>query len=290
MTEYSVKEIVEFVASFLVDRTGNDIFDKWREKRKIERILKEDRKNIKRIFYAVDNSDLYNLIEEFIMFSAFKETFFYSSMDLTIMQEEILWQKFADYIQKETGDSYINTEYREKIIRCLNLHNKAINNIIMDEKDTIQTKMIQRQHNSLEDSLNYIINTLNTDTRLQDKDDELSFSIEQLDMIIKSYRFDINQLRKLQTLSICGAMIILLFMSIFVPLSLKYVENVYSIIVMFLFLSVIILLFLIFWKYISRKLEILEHRMRRMRDSLWEIHFKLYKNQIKNKYIRKEKL
>lgn len=282
------KEVIKFIASFLVDTTGNEIFEKLKSKRKISKILKEDNKNIKRIFYTVDNSDLYNLIEEFILFSAFKDATFYSSMDLTIDQEEKLWEKFSDFIKTERGENYVNGEYREKIIRCINLHNKAINSIIIDEQGNFQMKMMQRHHNSIKDSLNYIINTLNTETKLQDDDDELNFSVEQLEMIMKSYRYDINQLRRIQILAICGTMMILLLMSISIPFSIKSVNNFNPTVIMLLFLLVAVLLLLVFWRHVTIQLRELEIQMEEIRQSLWNIHFKLYENQIATNYMGKK--
>lgn len=279
-----IKEVIEFIAAFLVDATGNEIFEKCKAKRKISKILKEDNKNIKRIFYEVDNSDLYNLIEEFILFVAFKEVSFYSSINLTMEQEENLWEEFSNFIRKETGDSYVNGNYKNKIIKCINLHNEAINSIIMDDQGKLHMKVMQSQHKVIKDSLNHIIDTLNTETKLQEEDDELSFSVEQLEMIMKSYRFDINQLRKMQIISICGAMLILTFISIIVPLSLHNVENIYSIIIMILFFAVVFVLLFVFWKYISLRLQKFEKQVEDMRNLLWEVHFILYRNQIEKRY------
>lgn len=58
------KKVIDFIASLLVDVTGNEIFEKLKAKRKISKILKEDQKNINRIFYTVNKSDLHNLIEQ----------------------------------------------------------------------------------------------------------------------------------------------------------------------------------------------------------------------------------
>ena len=281
------KEVIQFIAAFLVDTTGNEIFEKWKEKRKISQILKEDNKNIKRIFYTIDNSDLYNLVEEFIMYSAFKEVSFYSPMDLTIEQEEKLWEEFSNFIKRESKENYVNGKYRDKIIKCINLHNKAINSIIIDAQGNFQMKMMQNQHQSIKDSLNYIINTLNTETKLQDKNDELNFSAEQLEMIMKSYRFDINQFRRIQILTICGTMMILLVMSIFIPLSIKSVNNSNSTVIMFLFLLMAVLLLLLFWRQVTIKLGRLEIQMEEIRQLLWNIHFKLYENQIETNYMGK---
>lgn len=281
--EVRTKEVIEFIASFLVDATGNEIFEKWKVKRKIFKILEEDKKNIRRIFYTVDNSDLYNLVEEFILHYAFKEVSFYSAVNLTAEQEEKLWIKFGDFIKKEMGSNWVDNTCKEKIIKCVNLHNKAINSIIMDPPDIFHMKMLQTQNKAINESLNHIIDTLNTETKLQDEDDELNFFVEQLEMIMKSYRFDINHFRRIQIVSICGAMVILLFMSIFIPLSLEHIINIYPIIIMSLFFIIVVVLLLIFWIYISLKSQKIENHMEAMRVLLWEIHFKIYKKQIDKK-------
>lgn len=280
MMDKRFKEVVDFVAAFLVETTENEIFVKWKEKRKISRILKDDSKNIKRIFFTIDNSDLYNFIEEFILFTAFKEVSFYSPFDLTMEQEENLWKKFSDFIKSETGDGYVNGEYKKKIIQCVNLHNRAIDNIIMDSKDVIHMKVIQKHHDAIRDSLNGIVNTLNTETKLQDENDELDFSVEQMEMIMKSYRYDLNQLRKMQIVSICGAVGLLLFISAFIPLSLRYVSNRYTIEAIFLFFIIVVVLNLVYWSHITIQAINVGKKIEEMRGALWELHFELYRSQI----------
>lgn len=283
--------VVEFIVAFLIDRTGNEFFDKWYERRKIKRILSEDSRNIKRIFYTIEGTDLYNLVEEFIIFSAFIEATYYSPAKLTEEQADRLWKSFKEYIHKETGDTYIEESYRNRIIECINLHNEAINNIIMDTKSGMQFKFIKAQNESIEDLLKCVINTLNTETRLQDKEVELDFGIEQLESIMKSYRFDINQLRRTQVISMCGTTLIILLMSISIPLSLKFVENSYAIYFIFLFFAFVGSLLISYWRYISRKLYGLEKTMEEIRYSVWQLHYALYKSQLEeiyeNYYIQK---
>lgn len=289
MNKDSVDEIVDIIVTFLIDRTGNEIFDKWKERRKIRGILKEDSKNIKRIFNISEHSDLYNVIEEFIMSNAFTETIFYSAMRLTFEQENELWERFKKRVSREMPDTYVDLNYKNKIVRCVNLHNEALNKVIMDDKSRLHMKVMQKQHESIENSLNSIIDMLNPNTELQAEDMELGFGVEQLDSIMKSYRFDINLLRKSQNLSVCGSMIILLLMAICVPWSLRYIESVSTIVIMFVFLGLILLILLIFWRYISIELKRLICISDQMRKSLWDIHFELYMYRIQNKYMLENK-
>lgn len=50
MDKKRTKEVVEFIISFLIEQTGNDFFDKWKERKKVEKVLKDDSENIKRVF------------------------------------------------------------------------------------------------------------------------------------------------------------------------------------------------------------------------------------------------
>lgn len=293
MTIKDTKEVVEFIASFLLDRTGNEIFDKAKEKKRIKKVLKKDGENIKRIFFTIHNSDLYNLIEEFIIFSAFKDPIFYSPMNLTEKQEEDLWEEFAKYLEKENGTKIfeIDKSYKDKIIKCINLHNESLNNIILSDNDKIQMKMIVKQNHTLEKSLrNTIIDTLNTETRLQENDDELNFVIEELECIMKSYRFDINQLRRFQLLCMCAAMLILLILTISIPLSLKFITNPDALLITVFLLFIFALIVFFFWCNISPKLRRLESDLEGMRNGLVSIHMQIYSNLVENRYMCKKNI
>ena len=210
-------------------------------------------------------------------------------MNLTEGQEEKLWEKFQCYFENENGTKNfeMNKSYREKIVRCINLHNEAINKIIMDDKSSLHIKMMQKQHESIEYSLSRIIDTLNTDTKLQDSDDELNFAVEQIESIMKSYRFDINQLRKIQIFCICGSLLVLLAMAVSVPLSLKNTGSIYAICIMLMFFVVFVIMIFVYWKNIAEKLKRLENSLEKIRNELIDFHSKIYYEMINNKYIRK---
>lgn len=290
MKNKALGEVVEFILSFLIDRTGNEVFEKLKEKRKIIKLLKEDRKNIKQIFYVVNDSEMYILIEEFIMYHVLKMKEFYAVMNLTEEQENRLWDMFREYVIKERGGEYVNPEYKERIIRCVNLHNEAINNMVMDEKSKIHIKWQQKQNESIENRLEQITNILNTETKLQEEDTELEFTTIQLESIMKSYRYDINQLRKHQMVCIYGAVIVLVLMTVFMPISLNNIENMYGMYVMAVLFLTVIFIIVLFGINNFRKLRMVEKDMDRARDVMWRIHYDLYENQINCKYKVFEKI
>ena len=154
----------------------------------------------------------------------------------------------------------------------------------MDNKTQIHIKMMHRQNEIVNKLLYDIINTLNTNTKLQDEDDELNFIVEQLESIIKSYRYDVNQLRKMQLFSMFGAVLILLFMGIFIPISLKEMGNFYPAAIMAMFLVVVFILLFIFWEHLSKKVSVLEKKLEEIREALWNIHFVCYQNKVENRF------
>lgn len=83
MNNIDQKEVVNTIIDFLLSTTGNEIFKSWQEKAKIKKIIKKDRKNIKCLFYANTETELFKLTEQFIILHAFKNATFYSPSDLT---------------------------------------------------------------------------------------------------------------------------------------------------------------------------------------------------------------
>ena len=48
MDKKRTKEVVEFIISFLIEQTGNVFFDKWKERKKVVKVLKDE----KSFFYS----------------------------------------------------------------------------------------------------------------------------------------------------------------------------------------------------------------------------------------------
>lgn len=285
---YEIKEVIEFIVSFLIDKTGNEIFDKLKEKKKIEKLLNEDKKNIKKIFCTIDNSDLYNLVEQFIIYSAFKDPVFYSPMKLTEEQENKLWNSFKDFYKKENyiRDFDINISYKYKITRCVNLHNESINNIILSNQSKFHINVMQKQHEKIENLLYTIIDTLKTEVNFSDNDDDgLNFAVEQLECILKSYRFDISYNSILQTLYIVGLILLMSFIISFILLSYDFNRSIFKIpiyvLIVFFSFGGIIFSFLI---KVRLRLDILERHMEKIRERLCNFHIKIYLKILENKY------
>ena len=157
----------------------------------------------------------------------------------------------------------------------------------MDEKSKVQLKVMPNEYEIINKSLNKIIDTLNTETSLQEENNKLGLIVTQIESIMKSYRFDINQLRKIQIFCICGSLLVLLAMAVSVPLSLKNTGSIYAICIMLMFFVVFVIMIFVYWKNIAEKLKRLENSLEKIRNELIDFHSKIYYEMINNKYIRK---
>lgn len=286
MNEKRIKNITKFISAFLIERTGNDTFDEWYEKRKISKILKEDSKNIEKYFYTYKSADLYNLVEEYMMYNVFKEANFYSSKKLNEEQENRLWDDFSNYMRRENLSNYIDNAFKEKIIRCVNLHNEAISTIILDARSRFRMQTAEKQHEYIKRQLKQMeenINTLNLNTRTQDHDEKLDFFIEQMESIMKSYRYDINQLRRRIKFIFCCLFFIITVLFTYLVLNYNNITD-QMIWIIILVLNIICILIHYFVRFRNGRLYHLEEELDEMRRSVWKLHYSLYENQITNKY------
>lgn len=280
-----IEKALDLVVGFIIDYTGNTVFELWTEKRKIKKILKQDKKNIEKFFKVKEYSDLYNLIEQFIMFEAFKEPEFYSPFRLISKQEDELWHRFEMFIYNELGKEVTADNYKTNLIRCINNHNEAISKVMIDSGSVFQMKVNEKRYNSIHNLLNQIVDTLDVDTRLQEGNDELSFLVEQIESIMKSYRMDINWFRRMQIINVLFTMTTLFLMVISVPVSLEYIGNRNAFPLMFIYLIVILLIFLVIGIYLSKRLDKLEKTMEDVRQNLLKLHMDSYTKQMKQEKI-----
>lgn len=281
MDKIDVKEVVNTIIGFLLSITGNEISKSWLEKAKIKKIIKKDRKNIKCLFYANTETELFKLTEQFIILQAFKNTTFYSPSDLTESEENELWESFKNFLNKEQGNyqSEVNPDFKQKIIQCINLHNKEINKIILELQQELPLKKLHKDHEAITDKLNDIIDTLNINAQLCNEDSGLEFVICQIESILKSYRVDIDQLRKQQLLFISLVILSLLIIVFAFPIYFKHLSNNMngvSVVVIFYLIFLIISFF--FVRSISQKLHLLETEMYNMRKELSCFHSRTYSN------------
>lgn len=271
------EKVIDLIINTLIEVSKNEITDNTTTRLKVEKILNSDKKYIHYQFKKIsDDKNMYNLIEDFLILSAFPNKSFYSPEILTTTQEDMAWDEFRNYIKTSIGDTYVNTKFKSLIILCINMHNKNINDKILDKKSVFEMIFFSKKFEEINKQFNEMFNYLNTYTRAQEDDIELDFFIDQLTSIINSYRFDIGQLRKQQNIIILFTIIIILAMSIVIPFSFKYMDN-FSVLLIIVIFFVAIATTSIFWAtMISSKLSRIENEMEKARSHLLNSHMAIY--------------
>lgn len=163
--------VAETIASFLAERTGNNIFDKASGRRKIKKVLKEDLRYIQHTFLGV-TEELFQLTEQYLITCVFNDSYYYSVSHISSLQEKHLWTGFRDYLKTEYRDflSHIDGDYKEKLTLCVNRHNEALNRIVFSDKEQFQNSIAQGYHQTIMDYMQAMSDTLNESTDVQEED------------------------------------------------------------------------------------------------------------------------
>jgi len=285
MTFMNLKPVVDFIVNLLIDIKKDDIYDSWKYRRKIKSVLKSDIKNINRIFLDVKIDDkMFDLINDFLIGTIFIDKSFYYPTELTAEQENKALEMFQERIKKSLGDSYVKPDYKKVIIKCINLHNKTVTDILMSFESTLQMNVMQMNYKSIEQELNKIFGALNTNTRIQNDDDELDFLVLQLESVMKSYMLDIKQLRKQEIFIFICLTIVILTICIVPTHFINYIENfiseIYICIIVMFFVTVVIYKLL----KIFKKLNYLENKFEDHRRCLFAKHLYYYDGTLRKKF------
>lgn len=269
-----LKPVVDFIVNLLIDIKKDDIYDSWKCRRKIKSVLKSDIKNINRIFLDVKIDDkMFDLINDFLIGTIFIDKSFYYPAELTAEQENKVLEMFQERVKTSLGDSYVKPDYKKIIIKCINSHNKTVTDILMSYESTLQMNVMQINHKSIEQELNKIFGALNTNTRIQDNDDELDFLVLQLESIMKSYMFDIKQLRKQKIFIYICLTVVVLTLCITSNRFTNYEENIINICLYIILYALTVA----FWLYeIKERLHDLEKTFEKNRKSLFDTHLEYY--------------
>lgn len=286
-----IRDGINFIISSIADRTGNNFFGSKSERNKIKKIIFKDRKNIQKYFNVKKDTELYNLVEQFIIYTVHQKGEFFSTNHLSAEEENNLWKSLCDYLRSQNNDKYINLEYKDKIIKCVNEHNALLSEIFLDEQSKIHIKMMTERENKMEKNIKdeihgikKIINTLDTETFLQMEDEEIDFSIAQLESIMQSYRYDIVQLRKQKNI-VMIALISAIFLGMFLFVICFPISEFDLDYIMLILMIMFNIIFFVgnYTQYGNRRLSYLENQLEKMRLDMWKLNYNLYKNKISNK-------
>ena len=201
-------------------------------------------------------------------------------------KEDELWDNFKKYVSREIADKYIDISYKERIIRCVNLHNEAINTILLDQQNNLQLKLVQKQHDNIEYMLKNIIDTLDKNCEYLDEEKGVEYAISQLESIMKSCRYDLWQLRKKEISYWIECLLGFSLLILAVALSEGRISFLLFIII-FIILGTIIFALLFSARNIQKTIEVEEKTLQEYKNRLWTLHYDLLYDALQNKLIEK---
>ena len=171
------------VAEYAFGKAGDKLLDTFGDKHKISKILKDDRKFIKKQFEGVCLQPNSGYEKEDIVSFFFKNIFqdlifLYPVSTIPQDQSRLLLERFYDYFQmREDSDIKLSSEAVQlKLDACINYHNELINKYVLTESERIILKIIHRNQSDL---LGYIGKTLDSSSELLFKNYNLHFDSYQ---------------------------------------------------------------------------------------------------------------
>lgn len=290
--ETYTKEAVAWILQFLAGQIGDDFIKKVKTKKDIKKLLKLDLRRITKTFTLCNcPKETMTLIKSFIFTHAFMDAQYYSASELNEQQVENLWNDFTDYMSKEIGTNNladINKDFKNKLIYCVTCHNNAINDMFFDISSRIQLQKSQKEHDAIIGKLNYIADTLSTDTEIQSYNEDIFFFLNQIESLLKSMRIDLLHRRKLQLIYTIGILLNSFAMLFGVTKvmtgdfgSSSYISIIQLIIILAFLIFVFYILMVMLYK-IAQNIRCLEDKIDAYTEKLWNIHYEYYEKILKN--------
>lgn len=275
------------VAEYAFGKAGDKLLDTFVGKHKISKILKDDRKFIKKQFEGIHLESI-NFHEEDIVSFFFKNIFqdlifLYPVSIIPQDQSQLLLERFFDYFTIKDNNKRSSTEVvRLKLDACINHHNELINKYILTESERIILKTIHRNQSDL---LGYMGKTLDSSSELLFKNYNLDYSHKQIEAILHALRMDMRHYRLSLMFYSLALTIMACIAIIMVPSIVKIGPhlNIGDGDLITVFLIPATTAFVISWVLLmlrlsaKKKLDKYEERISAYMDALWELHFESYR-------------
>lgn len=153
-TELVAKEVTSYMASFLLDKGGSNLFKNIKRKRERQKFKKQETDFFKYHFREVNDENEREIIFDFLERKVTLENLWYSHEDeISVEQQDLMWLAFQNYKKRESGDSYAPLTYKKKLITCINFHNKLVNKLIINESAHFVIKTFQSKQKEMEESV-----------------------------------------------------------------------------------------------------------------------------------------
>lgn len=291
MMELITTEVIEFVgvaiAEYVFGKVGDCYFDSFLAKRKIKKILNEDKKFIDKQF---DNlSDMDWDVHTFLFQDIFQDSLFlYPVSAIPEDRAKLLWERFCNYLKNKRdfandNVSSLESEFKLKLELCVNKHNELVSKNLLSESERIILKTMNR--NQL-DILGYIGKTLDSNSELQFENHKLDYAHKQLEGILHALRMDMRHYKFLLMIYSIGILMLGIVSVIMLPTIINAERNLISIISI---LVLIFILLLVPYSSALKNVHICEKKISDYMELLWDLHFKSYEQQFKSVFEQKSK-
>ncbi len=277
-----LKDVAKYIFDFLIQSEGGTQYNNLKTKYIIKDILKKDDKKIQKTFILPSESELLDKTYEFL-YDIFKNPEYFAIEQLGVEQEDDIWRNFNAIFSSYNNKIYVGIQSKHHLIDCINYHNAQIRNRLLDPQSILAIRLDEIRNRKVNNKLDKIITTLNSNTALQEDDISLDYMNEQLESILMSMKLELSQIRLMQIKCIRYMFILIISLgAIFVfgrintGYSMVYITLIYVVIIF-----LIILLFVLLFHLLSEKKQ--KGEIDELVMSLYILHFNIYEKYLYEK-------
>lgn len=287
ITAEVIHSVGSAIAEYVFGKAADYYADKFWIKRKIKKILSEDKKFIDELFDGQKNMDLD--VHTFLFNDIFQDSLFlYPISNIPEDRAKLLWERFCGYLKNKqsfAGEdvSSLESEFKIKLELCVNKHNELVSKNILNENERI---ILKTMHRNQLDIMGYIGKTLDSNSELQIENHKLDYAHKQLEGILHALRMDMRHYKFLLMVYSIGFLMLGINFVLILPEIMKVGRNQISVICIFVLLF---LLLLIPFVSAMKNVHNCENKISDYMSILWELHFKSYKKQYEHLYEQKTK-
>lgn len=290
---FPLVDVAKWIATSLVDLTKNEIYEHEKERRKLKKLIQKDLKKFEIIFAQNVSGNELNLISDFLFLKAIKTNRWYSyDGNLSNDQKDLLWTEFENYMKLETGAFLYPTNVKDFLTKCIEYHNKQINEVILSHSDHIFLNTAQKQYSDIKKSIENISEILTTETEMSQQYIDIDFVLRQINGLLTFLNSRLAEIRRQRFILSIAYSIILAFIIIVIAcciiISSQKTESVLTNVITLLSATIPFFLVLLHhYSQINKEEKEIQDKISKYVDDLWKINFQSYKN-VFNGYFGKQ--
>lgn len=271
------------ILSCLINQTGSELSNYLSKRRSAKNTMKAVIKSIEEEFG--EDKKAITIVSDFFRNYITTNYNYFSLGDIDQERQEDLWDAFCKFWRSRDGGEVINADYRENLVRCLNVYNRRIRDSKLTVKDEVQLTLNQVRQKRLEAKLDKIIDTLCLNTGLQESDIELEYLSSQVESVLKSFRSDLNRNLYIVRFMMMCLIVTIAVAAIAILFTIRYLNFIVVVIELVFFVFILLLTSAPLIRSVQI-VKVKERHIESMCDRLLEMHYKLYERMLVEKMNR----